>query len=287
MKVLAIVVSYYPDIALLQKNISILLQHVDHILVWENMVKQEAVKYRVVDSSKIEYVGVEQNVGISKALNYAWNYAQENEYDGILTMDQDSVWENLGDFFKKIESSPLKENSIFSPNQGIEHLHIPFKQIDHAITSGMYVPILVLNTIGGYLEDFLIDGIDLEFCYRAKSFGFKTYAVSGCYLKQRYGAPKVHRFLWKKHVVSNYSPFRLYGILKNFKIIMLLYPKEEGVKRELRKVYIRQFVRNILLYEDNKKAKLLAILSGYLHGMFYNRMRITKFLNKWLPNYQV
>lgn len=68
---------------------------------------------------------------------------------------------------------------------------------------------------------------------------------------------------------------------------MLLYPKEEGVKRELRKVYIRQFVRNILLYEDNKKAKLLAILSGYLHGMFYNRMRITKFLNKWLPNYQV
>ena len=97
----------------------------------------------------------------------------------------------------------------------------------------------------------------------------------------------VKRFLWKKYILSNYSPFRLYGILKNFKIISQLYPNEKGVRRELKKVYLYQFVRNILFYEDNKKAKLLAIFSGYLHGKYYNRLRITKLLNKCLPNYQV
>lgn len=81
----------------------------------------------------------------------------------------------------------------------------------------------------------MIDGIDIEFCYRARKFGFNTYTVSGCYLKQRYGTPKVKRFLWKKYIVSNYSPFRLYGILKNFKIISQLYPNERGVRRELKK----------------------------------------------------
>lgn len=287
MKVLSIVVTYYPDISLLKENIGILLRYVDHILVWENMPKIDAVNYRVVDSPKIEFVGSGDNVGISRALNFAWKYAKEYGYDGILTMDQDSIWDNLGQFLKKIEASPLKESAIFSPNQGTEHVHIPFNPIDHSITSGMFVPLLVLNTTGGYLEDFLIDGIDVEFCYRARRFGINTYTVSGCYLRQRYGSPMVKRFLWKKYIVSNYSPFRLYGILKNFKIISQLYPNEKGVRRELKKVYLYQFVRNILFYEDNKKAKLLAIFSGYLHGKYYNRLRITKMLNKYLPKYQV
>ena len=130
------------------------------------------------------------------------------------------------------------------------------------------IPILVLNTIGGYLEDFLIDGIDIEFCYRARKFGFNTYTVSGCYLKQRYGTPMVKRFLWKKYILSNYSPFRLYGILKNFKIISQLYPNEKGVRRELKKVYLYQFVRNILFYEDNKKALDFATAaSAYKHTL--------------------
>ena len=81
MKVLSIVVTYYPDISLLKENIGILLRYVDHILVWENMPKIDAVNYRVVDSPKIEFVGSGDNVGISRALNFAWKYAKEYGYE--------------------------------------------------------------------------------------------------------------------------------------------------------------------------------------------------------------
>ena len=91
------------------------------------MPKTDAVRYKVVDSPKIEYVGCGDNVGISRALNFAWEYANDNDYDGILTMDQDSIWDNLGQFLSKIEVSPLKESAIFSPNQGIEYVHFGFK----------------------------------------------------------------------------------------------------------------------------------------------------------------
>ena len=93
----------------MKENIGILLRYVDHILVWENMPKTDAVRYKVVDSPKIEYVGCGDNVGISRALNFAWEYANDNDYDGILTMDQDSIWDNLGQFLSKIEGVYVPE----------------------------------------------------------------------------------------------------------------------------------------------------------------------------------
>lgn len=285
-KILAIVVTYYPEIELLKSNIEHLLPYVNHLLIWENMPLNECSKQRIFNSPKVEYVGENKNVGISKALNFGWHYAVTKGYDYLLTMDQDSIFVNLDVFLFKIARSSKAKSAIFSPHQGTDTLDIPYRELDHCITSGMLVSVSVLNTIGGYSEAFFVDGIDLEFCYRARMFGFKTFEVSGCSLIQKYGSPCIRKFLWKKIVVSNYSPFRLYGILKNFKIISLIYKNEKGVRHELKSCYLRSFVRNIIFFESQKKEKLLAILSGYLHGKYFDRPLKVKLLDKIMPIYK-
>lgn len=285
MKILAIIVTYYPNMELLRKNVQALLSDVDELLIWENMAENEASKYRIFSEDKIKYVGESKNLGISKALNYAWHYAVLGKFDYILTMDQDSIFINFKEFKNKVFSSTLYKSAIFAPHQGDKTLQIPFREIDHCITSGALVHIDILNTTGGYLEDFMIDGIDIEFCYRARSFGFRTVSVGGCELIQQYGDSHNKKILWKVYSVYNYTPFRLYGILKNFKIVSLLYPHEKSIKKEIKRSYLKAYIRNILLFEVNKKDKLLAIFSGYLHGKYYKNKKKLKFFDKFLPIY--
>ena len=99
-KVLAIVVTYYPEKHLICNNIEAFIDNVDKVLIWENTPQEECNKYRFLVNEKIEYCG-DGNNSISKALNYGWKYARENGYNYLLTMDQDSVWVNFPLFLDK------------------------------------------------------------------------------------------------------------------------------------------------------------------------------------------
>ena len=70
MKILAIVVTYFPEKELLEKNISAFINDVDRVLIWENTPDEKKLEYRFIDNSKIEYCGDGIN-SISHALNYA------------------------------------------------------------------------------------------------------------------------------------------------------------------------------------------------------------------------
>ena len=96
-KILAIVVTYYPERDLLEKNISAYIEYVDKVLIWENTPEEYKLQYRFVEHKKVEYCGDGIN-SISHALNHAWKYAIENGYDYLLTMDQDSLWADFSSF---------------------------------------------------------------------------------------------------------------------------------------------------------------------------------------------
>ena len=107
MKILAIVVTYYPEKNLLKKNINAFIEYVDKVLIWENTPESEKLSFRFIHDEKIEYCGDGIN-SISHALNYGWKYAKRNGYDYLLTMDQDSILVNLIQNKKNDES--LKKN---------------------------------------------------------------------------------------------------------------------------------------------------------------------------------
>ena len=93
MKLLGIVILYYPDDAVV-KNIATYLAQLDELMLWDNT---PATDRRDLDldslgdgRGKIILDGCGENLGIGSALNKAVAYARANGFTHLLTLDQDS-----------------------------------------------------------------------------------------------------------------------------------------------------------------------------------------------------
>lgn len=266
MKILSVVVTFFPEEDLLRKNVSAFIDHVDKVLVWENTPKEEKLKYRFIQHKKVEYCGDGAN-SISHALNSAWHYAQENGYDYLLTMDQDSVWENFQLFLKKTIYSENAPEGIWTPLVIERELNSDYEKIFQPITSGMLIRIDLLNMIGGWNELFTIDNVDDEFSLRSHKIGCDFYIVRGTRMKQNFGEPETANFCGYPIVLTNYTPKRLYHIFRNLVVLIRMYPEQKYIKNNFVSWIKRIFF--IVCYEKEKFNKIKSILSGIKSGMKY------------------
>lgn len=270
-KILAIVVSYYPEKEAIIKNINSFQDDVDKILIWENTPLKDADSYRfVAESERIQYCGSRDNIGIPRALNYAWHYALQNSYDYLLIMDQDSEWLNFSHFLDETIRKEAKVGlTIWGPNTDISSKSCGTEELDYLITSGTLVSTSILNLVNGWPETFTIDCVDMDFCYNARSKGVHLLMVKDALMKQHFGTANLKRSFknFKKKQVSSYSPTRLYWIVRNGIILGKKYRNFPTCS------YTRGWTLNrgkqIILYEDNKLAKLLAIIRGLRDGIKY------------------
>ena len=274
MKILAIVVTYYPEKDLLISNINAFLDDVDRVLVWENTPCEEKCKYRFIEHEKVNYCG-DGNNSISRALNYAWRYAKENDYNYILTMDQDSILYNfkamknyaINHLYEKIIIGPYLEtyNTVLHPS--ISNKSSCAVKVESLITSGTLIYVEVLDVVNGYDDNLVIDGIDTDLCLRSNLHSIYSYQIPNCSLIQRFGEPKIGHFMGKRHLYSSYSPVRLMGILRSHIYLMRKY---KSMSFEMRKYIIQHYIINklfeIILFEDHKVAKVSAMLNGIYQG---------------------
>ena len=262
--ILTIIVTYFPEKELLEKNINAIIHSVDKVLIWENTPSDLCENYRFINHKKIEYCGDGIN-SISHALNYAWRYAQDNGYDYLLTMDQDSCFV---DFPRYLKQTILNENApigIYSPPIDEGRIVRDFEEIDMPITSGMLIAVTLIDKIGGWDEAFKIDSVDDEFCLHAHTLGIKTFAVKGIVMQHRLGFPVTRRFLGHTIILRNYSPYRLHDIYKNNIILVRKYSQFTYIKKNLLN-WLKQIFW-ILLFEDDKAKKLMSILRGCFAGL--------------------
>lgn len=265
-KILAIVVTYYPERDLLEKNISAYIEYVDKVLIWENTPEEYKLQYRFVEHKKVEYCGDGIN-SISHALNHAWKYAKENGYDYLLTMDQDSLWADFSSFLNNTIYNTDVPRGIWGPDSSGSDEYNGICNIDAIITSGMLIERELIDVIGGWNEYFTIDCVDDEFCLRAKKNGIQTYMFGGIKLLQRFGTPHVARLLGYEVKLRNDSPKRLYSIYKNHIILMRLFPEISSIKKDFRVCWLA-IIKWIVVFESNRFSKLSAIMRGIISGLF-------------------
>ena len=260
--------TYYPDKELLTRNVQAYVNEVDKVLVWENTPATEKMQYRYVRHEKIEYCGDGAN-SISHALNSAWRYAKDNGFDYMLTMDQDSVFADFSLYKNTVMANCKGHAAIYSPY--IEHAPrpaAPVQEVHYAITSGTMLPVSAISAVGGYDESFAIDGVDIEFCLRARGRGIRTYMIGDCVLTQKYGVPRVAYFLGHRVSYASYSANRLYHIYKSQVILIRKYHSDEHWKNFCFYL-LRKTPRNIILFEKDKIRKLWAIVRGIVAGVLY------------------
>lgn len=270
-RLLGIVVLYKPTIEMINKIVC-WIDYVDHLIVWDNTPDSEnSIEYQsILEQYKaVTFFGKEGNLGLSYPYNKAIEFAKHHGFSHLLTMDQDSEWVDFP-LYKKHALSYFQKHAlaIVSPetnshNEG----NIRYERINFAINSGSIISIACFDKIGRYCERFLIDAVDTEFNFRALRNNIPIVKILGSgYIKQQFGESDNYTFLGLHLCSYNYSPFRLYGILRNSVLLMRMYPERIELRSHIKRIYLKHYVFSIIYRENNKIKKLYALYKGLIDG---------------------
>lgn len=229
MNVIAIVVTYNPEEDLFRRQHTSLASQVDNIIYVDNGSENvEIVKELAEESAFIEN---KKNLGLAKAQNLGIELARLQKADFILLFDQDSVppvgfVDGLLHCYKEQINAnrvalvgPAIRNMLKGNNEnelgvvfkGMSIKKIPVEsatEVSYCIASGSLIPMEVIGEVGGLEEKLFIDGLDHEWCLRARSKGYRIYQTSNTYLEHCLGDGTSRR-------IMSHSPGREYYIMRN------------------------------------------------------------------------
>ncbi len=281
------IVTYNPDIKRLSKNLKEITNQFSDVFIVDN--NSENIKDIVVLVKKYKNITLiknENNLGIAKALNQIFLYADDKKVEWVLTLDQDSIIpENLIEEYSRYVN--LDRVAIICPavydnnSKTIDRVELnDIEEVGICITSGSFTRVSIWKEIGGFEEKLFIDYVDNDYCIKLYYHDYKIVRVNNVVLNHELGHIKNH--IYKS--TTNHNYMRRYYIARNSiyvskKYCTLFknkYGKEEYNKINIfldklispRRAYLRQFqfIVLVLLYENNKIKKIKAITKGIKDG---------------------
>ncbi len=276
----ATVVLYQPDESIL-KNINSYLHGVDRLYVVDNSVTYDDALINQIKAlgTKVTYLNNEGNQGVGHALNRAANEAITAGYQWLLTMDQDSRFDDFAHYLRCASLHiPQEQVAIFAPNISDEasNSDCSAQEREIVITSGNLVNLRYMDQIGGYEAKLFIDEIDHDFCLKVLTLELKIVLFDHIHLIHAIGDKKEHTslILRKKKHMSYHSYQRFYYQTRN-RLYMAkkhgkTFPQYFALSKVLYKVIYKKGFR-VIQWEQDKLRKLKAIYHGvrdYLHNSY-------------------
>lgn len=279
----AIVVIYKPNWELTSQVLTSLGAQVNAIVVVDNTPNED-------NSSKVEnipnckLISLKKNIGIAAAQNKGIQYMEELGVDFVIFSDQDSLApdgliKNLISTYIQLEKAGLpiatigplpiqrqtgqpiivKENVRDTTDvNGLEIM-----RMDGIISSFSLMRIDTLKKVGGMKENLFIDGVDVEWCWRAKALhGLNSYLIPSLTLSHMLGEDS------KKSSIRIPTPFRTYYQFRNFFILKRLsYTPVWWIKKNGLKYFVKAFYYPIMLKPRGQYLK--NIWKGLIDGINY------------------
>lgn len=215
------------------------------------------------------------------ALNRGIEYAQSNLYTHVWLFDQDSFLETsaIRLFLQKIreyeiQKFPNEKVASYGPNifDTIKNRNIYRILKDETgilnakflITSGSFYSLEVLKEVGLMYQDFFIDYLDYEWCFRANDKGYVHKIISDVKMKHSIGSDS--RSIFGIFKVAIHSPFRWYFLFRNGIYICKMPHIPFRFKLE---VVLKTIFRFLILpiFSDSKYQTYLHILCGICDGI--------------------
>lgn len=239
----AIIVTYNPDINLLNKCLS-RLHGIGKIQIFDNQSSNLCQIYTLKRLyPALSILESSYNIGLAKAQNLACK--SNSTYKFFLFLDQDSVpslnyledlvtfsQQNNIDFSQNVltpicidSSSGLMYPLVFLDQfRGTRHVREiqPDQEMyfpDILISSGTFISVESFFRSGGFIDSFFIDYIDTEWSLRLKSIGLLIVASPKIYLMHRIGDVKIDFF---GRSVPVDSPIRKFYRLRNLLLMTYL-----------------------------------------------------------------
>jgi rhamnosyltransferase len=286
--VCAIVVTYFPASDLLG-HLRVIHIQVAKVLIVDNGSSGEAAKLlRSMQSElRVEVIHNGRNLGMAAALNQGIKWAEEHGYSWALTLDQDSlvaqdILESMSTVYEEfpnkqklavigsnyIDSVLSKPFLNFNPDDSC-----PWQEVKTTITSGSLISLIAYRMIGPFRDELFIDGVDFEYCLRARSLGFRIIMARKPLMEHSIGAVTRHKLPWKMSSTSNHSPVRRYYMTRNQLLLTREYLWKEPAWAFL--TLYRHLKDTILLclFEKDITRKLRFTAMGALDGLLSNFKR--------------
>ncbi len=263
MKLAGVVVLYEPSADLIN-NINTYIDELQILYVIDNSKNSNS---NLFSNEKIYYIFNQDNKGIAYALNKALKLAIKNNYEWLLTMDQDSFFINGGMNYMKKIMHKYPNTAIFSPkhiftednNEIISDISYPFD----VMTSGNIINTTIIKKIGFFDESLFIDMVDVDVCIRLHKNNYEIIQINNALLKHKLGNLKVHKIGKNEYYCNNHSPLRRYYITRNSFYLANKYYDIYPDYCVMLKRNIKEQIKGIILFEKNKIKKLIYIFKGY------------------------
>jgi len=288
--VCAVVVTYHPDSEFPERVARIVPQVGSLVIVDNGSDEAELEMLREITAHpSITLVANAENLGVARALNIGMQRAALNSSWALL-LDQDSRVDAdmvqsllavyaafpdqdhlavIGSGFRDPDGeTQATDIEIHGEAAAGDTLAEAWMDVESAITSGSLLPLKAHATVGPFREEFFIDYVDTDYCFRARAQGLRVIKTREPHMSHAIGAATRHGLLWMNKWTTNHSPDRRYYGARNDTVMLREYGNYRFGSWALKSLGRRlRTCKRIALYEQTKTAKIIAVMQGWWDGV--------------------
>lgn len=289
--IIAVVVSYNPDIERFARLCESLQYQVSEVVVVDNGSSNSFRDWVISLDSRIPFhlVVLGENKGVAAAQNVGISFALNRGAEYVILFDHDSV--PAGDMVSRLYYAAVAKTAnglrvaavgaryvdhrqnnpppfIRAKGFNIERQNCPcldsIVEVSYLISSGCLIPSKVFDTVGMMQEELFIDYVDIEWGLRARMNGFLSFGVCGALMEHDLGDSPIF-FLGKNY--PSHSALRHYYHFRN---AVWLY-RQNWVPFHWKCADGYRLILKYLFYSAFAKPRLSQwwmMTKGIFHGLF-------------------
>jgi len=292
-RVVAVIVSHDPDPGL-EDVLSAALAQCDRVVLVDNASRDDIrrrLRDRAAAEKSLTLVENADNRGLASAQNQGLEIARGLGADWILLLDDDSVpapdmvrrlldgWRALPDRRRVGLLAPrlsdaegtlrpylLAGRSGWSLRRGPMVPGAVVRDGVFAIASGSLIRGTVLDVVGPMADAFFIDYVDIEFCLRLRRAGFEIVGIGDAHLRHRLGEFHETEVLGRRVALNTHAAWRRHLIHRNRVRVWRRFAAFVPAYIAWDVMAAAYDVWKAAVYEDDRRAKISAILRGFREG---------------------
>ncbi len=238
--VCAVIVTYHPNLPRLRVLLEVSLPQVSHLVVVDNGSDERVLAsiQTWAENDGFSVIGLGENAGVAAAQNQGISWARAQGCSHVLMFDQDSVPSSgmvqkllgaLDEMRASVTTVAATGPRLIDRRTGKSTPFVRFGllgvtrqawraetsrliETDFLVSSGMLIPMEILDRVGLPEEGLFIDNVDMEWCFRARDMGLSLYGVYDAVMEHSVGDEIIQL---GNYAIYLHNPLRQYYIMRN------------------------------------------------------------------------
>lgn len=280
-EVCAVAVTFHPDSGF-PARCRCVLRQVSRLVIVDNGSNEREISLlqELAANPAITLVRNCDNLGVAQALNSGICRASALGFGWVLLLDQDScIDDDMVQTLMAVQTAFPDRGRLavvgsgFRPDDGASQDptdagNTGWQEAEAVITSGSLVSLAAYAAVGPFREEFFIDHVDTEYCWRARAAGYRVIRTQKPIMTHSIGSVTWRRVLWLSGRAYNYAADRRYYIARNGTVMLREYGSYALGPRAMKSLGLcARLCRPIALYEKQKLRKIMAVAQGWWHGI--------------------